>query len=194
MTAAAVTMKKKKKKPLFHLTYKEIVLWSTLFLFMSACMFALGVFIGRNTGPALFTFEDPPDQADHLEIATIENPPGDGDVGALELFGWLSEKGEVISAFIGESRKKIAPEDAHPGIKKNRMPKGLALHIAAFKHRKNAYHMIEELRKKRYPAYLSMESGSRHSVRVGNFKTINETQKTLNRLDKDNIKAVIVRR
>ena len=187
-------MKKKKKKPLFHLTFKEIALWSTLFLLMSACIFALGVFIGRNTGPALFTFDNQQEQAEIFEIAAIDKSPGDVDVDPLELLGWLSEKGDDISSFINESKKKISAVNAAPGVKKNKMPKGLVIHIAAFEHRINAYHMIEKLRKKRYPAYLSMETDARYNVRVGNFKNMNETRKILNRLDRDNIKAVIIRR
>jgi len=187
-------MKKKKKKPFFHLTYKEIALWSTLFLFMSACMFALGVFIGRNTGPALFTFNNQQEQTDIFEIAAIDKSPGDANVNPLELLGWLSDKGDEISSFIDESKKKITAVNTTPGNKKNKLPKGLVIHVAAFEHRINAYRMIEKLRKKRYRAYLSRETDARYNVRVGNFKTLSETRKTLKRLDRDSIKAIIIRR
>lgn len=187
-------MKKKKKPPSFHLTYKEIGLWSMIFLFVSACMFALGVFIGRNTGPALFTFDNHQEQTDIFKIAAIDKLPGELDADPLEFLDWLSEKGNDISSFIDESKKRIAAARTHPGIKKNEMPKGLALHIAAFKHRSNAVRLIEKLRKKRYPAYLSMETNSRHNVRVGNFKTMSETRTMLNRLGKDDIEAVVIRR
>jgi len=184
--------KKKKKISSIYLTYKDIATWFFLFIFVSACMFALGVFIGRHTGPALFTFEDHQETTDSFEMATIDESPGDLDVDPSEVLDWLSEKGDDISAFIDESKKIITVSKADPGIKKNNMPKGLAIQVAGFKTRTSAYRMIEKLRKKRYPAYLSMGEGAVHNVRIGKFKTMADARKALKKLNRDNIQAIIV--
>jgi cell division protein FtsN len=76
--------------------------------------------------------------------------------------------------------------------------KSLTIQVASLKDPKVADKMVAELKKKGYPAYRSIGKipgkGIWYRVRVGYFKNKSEAGRMLSRLNKDNVKAIIVPR
>ncbi len=74
--------------------------------------------------------------------------------------------------------------------------KNLTIQVAAFRDKKFADNMVEQLKKKGYSAYIVSRKSpgkiSMYKVRIGSFKNRTEVESTLNRLKKDKIKAIIV--
>ena len=70
--------------------------------------------------------------------------------------------------------------------------------IASGKWQKSADRMVNELIKKGYPAYRSSGEvpgkGTWHRVRIGEFSDKSEAEAILDRLEKDKIKGMVVKR
>ena len=74
--------------------------------------------------------------------------------------------------------------------------KNLTLQVAAFKDKKLAGEMIERLKAKGYPAYSVIGTSSGNvtyfKVRIGYFGNMAEAENMLNKIEKENLKAIIV--
>jgi cell division septation protein DedD/WD40 repeat protein len=95
-----------------------------------------------------------------------------------------------------EQEKGDITKDTDILKEKSKSDKSLTIQVAAFKERKFADDMIEQLKKKGYPAYIfitkSQKNVSFYKVRIGSFKNKTEVEDMLDRLKKDKIKAIIV--
>ncbi len=80
----------------------------------------------------------------------------------------------------------------------NKKEKNLTIQVAAFKSAKEADAFVAQLKKKRYSAYRVIGKGSDkdiwYRVRVGAFETKADASKTVNRLKREKIQAIIVNR
>jgi hypothetical protein len=97
------------------------------------------------------------------------------------------------------SRKFTTRKKKTPTIKKSvKENKNFTIQAAALKDPKIADNMVAKLKKRGYPAYRSMgknpEKGIVYRIRIGYFKNRADAHIILNRLEKENIKAIIVPR
>jgi hypothetical protein len=97
------------------------------------------------------------------------------------------------------SRKATTRKKKTATIKKSvKENKNFTIQVAALKDSKIADNMVAEFKKRGYPAYRSMgkipEKGIFYRIRIGFFKNRTDADIILNRLEKENIKAIIVPR
>ena len=100
-------------------------------------------------------------------------------------------KKPLVSRKATTRKKKTAT--VKTSVKEN---KNFTIQVAAFKDSKIADNMVAEFKKRGYPAYRSMgkipEKGIFYRIRIGFFKNRTDADIILNRLKKENIKAIIV--
>jgi hypothetical protein len=89
----------------------------------------------------------------------------------------------------------------HKGVDEKRFSEGhqaITIQVAAFKNRKDAIKMVNDLQKKGYASYLitSKSTGGTiwHKVRVGNFRDMVQAHKMLEVLKKESLRPIILKR
>jgi cell division septation protein DedD len=113
----------------------------------------------------------------------------------------LLPKKNVSTAKKAVSKKFITAQKAKtadPVKKPAENNKNFTIQVAALKDLKVADTLVEKLKKRGYPAYRSMGKvpgkGIFYRIRIGSFKNRADAGTILNRLKKENIKAIIVQR
>jgi cell division protein FtsN len=174
--------KKDKKKPSFQFIPKEPLVWIFLIVFVSAWMFVLGVFVGRDMVPVKFDIDKLQKELVALKEAVIKKEQkrfkidSDGVINKTD-FGFyealketkknknngagISKKQETKHLSKNETvkvKKRVFP-DRSKIINKDKQKnltetdKKLTIQVASFKDSKDADEMLAKLKKKGYPAY-----------------------------------------
>jgi len=174
--------KKDKEKPSFQFVPKGSSTWIFLIIFVSAWMFVLGIFVGRDTAPVKFDIEKLQKELVALKEAVIKkelklfkiDSEGLGNKTDFGFYEALKEtrKDKNNGADISKKQKtkllsknmtvkveqKVIP-DKSKIINKDKQKnltetdKRLTIQVASLKNSKNADEMVARLKKKGYPAY-----------------------------------------
>jgi cell division septation protein DedD len=203
-------------KPLVELKLKGIIGWTGLFFFVSAWMFVLGVFVGRGTAPVSFDINSLQEELAALKEAVLKKEQAwDKRVSSLD-------KGEELGFhkdLAVTSKEEITGTVTPPKVKKRTLSKNktvkseiqkkagrtdavpekkLTIQVAAFKDAKMAENLVDELKKKGFPAYKVIgknpQKGIWYRVRVGAFKNKAGASDMLQRLKMYNKQAMLVNR
>ena len=173
--------KKDKKKLSLQFVPKEPLVWIFLIIFVSAWMFVLGVFVGRNTVPVKFDIEKLQKELVALKEAVIKKEQklfkidSDGignktDFGFYEALKETKKYNNSDSDISGRQETKDLSQDTALKVKKNLVSnnakaskvkkkvkketnKILTIQVASFKDSKDADELVAKLGKKGYPAY-----------------------------------------
>ncbi len=203
-------------KPLVELTIKGILGWVGLFFFVSAWMFVLGVFVGRGTAPVSFDINSLQEELAALKEAVLKKDQAwDRRVSSLDKGAELGFHEDLKVTSKDEKTRTVAP----PKVKKRVLSKNkavkpkilkktgrtdtvsekkLTIQVAAFRDAKMAQNLVDELKKKGFPAYKvrgkSTQKGIWYRVRVGAFKNKTSASDMLRRLKKDKRQVLLVNR
>jgi hypothetical protein len=211
-----------KKKASFPPKRKGYALWIGMIVFVSAWMFLLGIFVGRGTAPVHFDIEKLQKELADLKKVVLKKekkrfkidpdvPDKGSDLGFYEALKQPRNNAgtdDHLQADISSPKSKsIAEKSVKPkgipkekkarGVKKAKIDDRYTIQVAALKDALVADKMIEQLKKKGYPAYRVFvqipNKGIWYRVRVGFFQNRDETQNTLNRLKKEGFKAIVIK-
>ena len=173
--------KQDKKKLSLQFVPKDPLVWLFLIIFVSAWMFVLGVFVGRDTAPVKFDIEKLQKELAALKEAVIKKEQklfkidSDG-IGNKTDFGFyeaLKENKKYNNSDADISAKqetKDLSQDTALKVKKNLVSnntkaskarpkdkketdKSLTIQVASFKDLKDADELVAKLEKRGYPAY-----------------------------------------
>ena len=171
---------KDKEKPLIQFVPKKPLVWIFLIIFVSAWMFVLGVFVGRDTAPVKFDIEKLQKELAALKEAVIKKEQklfkidSDG-IGNKTDFGFYealkeTKKYNNSNADISGIQETKDLSDTTLKVKKNlgsntakaskarqkdkkETNKNLTIQVASFKDSKDADELVAKLGKRGYPAY-----------------------------------------
>ncbi len=212
-------------KPVVQLTQKGLGIWICLCFLVSAWMFALGVFVGRGTAPVNFDIDHLQKELTALKEAVLkQEQAGEYPVSALDTGGPDLEFHEELKAVDDKEVKK--DRSPHP-VKKRRTgkkktaaklsvpektvekkkpvsrrknaesEKPFTIQVAAFKDSGMADLLVDELKKKGFPAYKAVGKSSSRSiwyrVRVGHFQSKTQAAVMMNRLKKDSKQPMLIK-
>jgi septal ring-binding cell division protein DamX len=202
-------------KPLVELTLKGLFGWAGLFFFVSAWMFVLGVFVGRGTAPISFDINSLQEELAALKEAVLKKDQAwDKRVSSLDKGAELGFKEDLTATSKEEitrtvtppkvkkralSKKTVKPQTQKKAVRTDTVPeKKLTIQVAAFKDTKMAQNLVDELKKKGFPAYKVMgknpQKGIWYRVRVGAFQNKASASNMLQRLKKDKRQVLLVNR
>jgi cell division septation protein DedD len=205
-----------KKNSSTQWTRKGLTLWICLTFFACAWMFVLGILVGRETVPVKFDMEKLEKELAALKEAVIKKEFDRYKIDSnssenntqMEFYEALKNTGgeERLKTDITQNKPKplpnktvTTPEAKTAAVGKSaENNKNFTIQVAALKDSKLADNLVAKLKKSGYPAYRSIGKipgkGIFYRIRIGSFKNRADAGSTINRLKKENIKAIIVQR
>jgi cell division protein FtsN len=195
-------------------------------LFISAWMFVLGVLVGRGTAPVKFDIEKLSKELAQLKKADMQKQMArvkiDSDAFQsktdLQFYEELKKTKKIPgtsnhtdksggNTFSGKKLQQVparVPDRKSPNAESARKippgptEKNLTIQAASLKDSQEAQELVDQLKKKGYPAYRTIgivpEKGIWFRVRVGHYGSSEEASNTLKRLEKDGFDPFLVTR
>jgi cell division protein FtsN len=213
-----------KKKFMLQLTGRGITLWLCLIFLVCGWMFVLGVLVGRGTAPVNFDIQAIQKELVALKESMLKKEKDVIELhlekgqtkNTLEFYEALKEKTKNDTIDMPAKKEKPAPSKTiappvkqgevrppTPSMKENKQRRpqkggGLAVQVASTKDPKSANHMVAQLHKKGYPAFIMKaeipEKGTWYRVRVGYFNSKAEAESVQRQLQQEKLEGLIVRK
>ena len=175
---------------------RQVAGWLSVFFFVAAGMFVLGVLVGRGTSPVQFDIENLQKELTALKEAVIKKELTRFKIDA-------NTANDKTDLGFYEELKKTKNKDndkknPHPDTHQQQNGSGnLVIQVASLKDVEIADTMVAKLVKKGYSAYRSVGKvpgkGTWYRVRIGPYTNENKVADVLERLKKDNLKPILIK-
>ncbi len=196
----------KKDKPSIQLKRRQFAGWLSVFFFVAAGMFVLGVLVGRGTSPVQFDIEKLAKELAALKEAVIKKEltrfkidlkaaNDKTDLGFYEALKETKKRDNDEESQPPDTYKQQNGSE-HEGLHKSGSG-NLVIQVASLKDPEIADEMVAKLIKKGYPAYSIIGKipgkGTWYRVRIGPYTSEDEADSALEGLKKDTFKPILIK-